>query len=138
MKKGWASAAGFLAVMVVIEAFAGSACTGGCYLEAEPVRVSPSTPCLDLFAGHSRNDPGVCGAPDLHGTNDCAETLTLPPTVAGGESKVIEPGQEIFYSLDGSVPPGITKSGNNEAFRYVISATLGEQNITINVSVHED
>jgi hypothetical protein len=124
--------------MVMTEAFVGSACTGGCYHEVESVRVSPSTPCLDLFGGHSRSDPGICGAPDLHGTNDCAEPLTLPPTHTGGESKTIMPGEEIFYSLDGDAPPGIDKRGNNEAFSYVIRATLGDQDITITVSVHED
>ena len=127
------------AMLAMLGAAAGSACTGGCYLEADPVRVSPRTPCLDLFAGHSRTEPGVCGAPDLKGRNECAEPLILPPNAAGGEPTRVEPGQEIFLNLDAEVPPGIEiRSHGDESQEYLIQATLGDQSILIVISVHED
>jgi hypothetical protein len=139
METGRVLGSRLLATMVVAGAAAGSACTGDCYLEADPVRVEPATRCLDLYAGHSRSDPGVCGAPDLHGTNQCEEALTLPPSFVGAEPMRVDPGQEIFFSLDGEVPPGITvRSRGEEATDYFILATLGDRSVTITVSVHED
>jgi hypothetical protein len=113
--------------------------TGGCYSKADKVQTNPQTDCLDIYAGQSANDPTVCGDPQLNGTNNCADTLTLPPERAGGDPVVVAAGAKIFYGLGGSVPPGITASNPSKGVEsYAIVATLGTTPVTITVVTRED
>ena len=109
---------------------ASTGCTGGCFSEADPVRVAPATSCLKLEVGP------ICGDAELEGTNDCTEALVLPPPSTGGEAVRVEPGASMRYTMDPE-SPGIRIISGDDTSNWVISALLGEQTITITVPIHE-
>jgi len=113
------------------------ACTGGCWLTAGAVRTEPKTDCLTLYTGHSSTDHPVCAVPHLAGVNNCTDTLTLPQGSDGDNAAV--PGEEIsWWPPTKSVPPMImVNQAGSSTTEYVISATLGHQNVTITIPVHD-
>jgi hypothetical protein len=103
------------------------------------VRTDPNTDCLALFGSKSASDPIVCGTPNLGGVNNCRDALTFPKRSATDNTIVFAPGQVIDWWVPSqSVPPAImvnpTETGGGET--YVISATLGNQSVTITIPVH--
>ena len=114
-----------------------ASCTGGCWLKAGPVRTDPTTDCLALFGGSSASEPTVCAVPNLGGANNCANSLTLPKRSATGDTVVVPPGGTVDWRLPSlSVPPAITVTGaTGGQADYAISATLGNQSITITIPV---
>jgi hypothetical protein len=109
---------------------ANTGCTGGCFSEADPVQVAPATSCLKLEVGT------ICGDAELEGSNDCTEALILPPSSSGGEAVRVEPGALVRYTMDRK-SPGIRIISSGDITNWVISASLGEQAITITVPVHD-
>jgi hypothetical protein len=109
---------------------ANTGCTGGCFEEADPVRVAPATSCLKLEVGT------ICGDAELEGPNDCTEALVLPPPSPDGEAVRVEPGASTRYTMS-SKSPGIRISSGDDTTNWVISALLGEQPITITVPIHD-
>lgn len=112
-------------------------CTGGCWLKADPVLTEPTTGCLALFGGLSASQATVCSVPSLGGVNNCTDNLTLPKRSETGEPVVVPPGGNIDWRLPSqSVSPGITITGTaGSRADYAIKATLGNQSITITISV---
>lgn len=117
-----------------------TACMGGCYVKADAVRTDPKTDCLALFGGQSASDPTVCAVPQLGGMNNCSDALTLPKRSASDDAVVVAPGERIAWPIPSeSVPPAVmVNQAGGRATNYVISATLGNQSITITVPVHDD
>jgi hypothetical protein len=105
----------------------------------EPIKLDPPTECLALHRGSGNEDDDLaCGYPDIGGTNNCSEPLTLPKMAEGVEPRVIAPGEKFWLSLSStSVPPDYTVVGNNEASFYTLVATLGTQRITLTMRTHE-
>jgi hypothetical protein len=125
-------------VVLACSALMSTGCMGGCYSEADKVQTDPQTDCLSLYAGQGADDPTVCGSPQLSGTNNCADALTLPPERSGGDPVVVAAGAKIFYGL-GPVPPGIIASSpTNGVESYAIAATVGTSPVTITVVTHHD
>lgn len=131
------------AVGVLVSATIGigltSGCYGGCYTRMEAIKLDPPTECLALHRGSgSEDDDLACGYPDIGGTNNCSEPLTLPKMSASGEPRVIAPGEKFWFPLLGeSVPPDYTVVGNSEAHLYTVVATLGTERITLTMRTHE-
>src|SRR5688572_1201699 len=103
---------------------------GGCFSEADPVRVAPATSCLKLDVGT------ICGDAELKGSNECSEALVLPPPTPDGEAVRVEPGASTRYSMNPK-SPGIRIISGDDTRNWVISALLGEQSITITVPIHD-
>lgn len=118
-----------LLVMDLVGANTGCA-PGGCFAEADAVRVAPATSCLKLEVGT------ICGYPELEGSNGCTEALILPPSSSSGEAVRVEAGASVFYGMD-SKSPGIRIVSGDDTSNWVISALLGEQTITITVPIHD-
>jgi len=115
------------------------ACTGGCWLTAGAVSAEPKTNCLTLYTGNSATDHTVCAVPDLGGVNHCTDPLTLPKRSDGDNLVVVAPGETISWRLPTkSVPPAVmVNQAGFSTTDYVISATLGTQNVTITIPVHD-
>lgn len=120
-----------IALLLSLLSVGSTGCTGGCFEEADPVRVSPAASCLHLDVGT------ICGAPELKGPNNCPDALVLPPTSAGGEPVRVEPGASALYTMSSS-SPGIRIIKGNPNTDWVISAMLGDQNIAITVTIHDN
>jgi hypothetical protein len=114
-----------------------ASCTGGCWLEADDVRVEPATDCLVLYAG-SADTHRVCAVAQLGGVNNCSEALTLPPLSATDKAVVVAPGGKVAWWLPTeAVPPAVTTTQVGYGpTNYVIRAALGDQSITITVPIH--
>ncbi len=115
------------------------ACTGGCWLTAGVVSAEPKTDCLTLYTGNSATDHTVCAVPELGGVNNCTDALTLPKRSEGDNAVVVAPGRAIsWWPPTKSVPPAVmVNQAGSSTTDYVISATLGVQNITITIPVHD-
>jgi hypothetical protein len=113
------------------------ACTGGCWLTSGEVITEPKTDCLTLYTGDSSIDHVVCAVPHLAGVNNCTEILTLPK-VSLGDNAVVPGGNISWWPPTKSVPPMImVNQTGSSTTEYVISATLGAQNVTITIPVHD-
>jgi hypothetical protein len=129
---------GFLVSLVTVLALTNGGCAGGCYTYMETLRIDPATSCLALHPGQDPNDKIACGLPELGGTNDCSEPLTLPKRNENDTPVVIAPGGKVFWMYpDKSMAPDITVTGDNDGRVYTVIAMLGTQRITLTLPTHE-
>ena len=111
---------------------------GGCpWTVAGDVRVSPSSPCLDLVIDDSVEAAGGCVNPVLLGRNDCGEALSFPAEVAeDAQAHVFEPGAAIELELE--LENRSIASETEDGFDWAVPATLGDAAVTVRFSTWID